>query len=231
MIVNIFGDTTRQNYLEFLPRPCRVTSLYSRLQGDIVDPPVAGLAFLAAMLRGQPGKGPDQAIWNLRELAKIGSRQNGKHIEGTQASPEELQAMLDHPMVEYIRKVYRKEVTPSTIILNPVEDWWTTMVLGIQHSDHQWATSLRERRVNETLYWLQREIPVILVSGRDTRYEPSLSSAVERQCDLIIRVEQGQGYLTYQRDYVKIPVTVGDPVLQDHVLSALGLLSVLRSAA
>lgn len=232
MIMNVFGDTSRQRWLDFLPRQCRVTSQYSRLPGEICDPPPCGLALLAAVLRGQPGRRYEKDIWNLKETANEGTMRNGRNVVGQRMTEQEVTELDAHAINEYLRSiVINKDARPSTVILNPAEDWWHMMVVSIEHLDVQWAISMRERRIAESLYWLQREVPVILVTNEQKRlgkdiYEPNLALALERQCDVFVHIENHVGYLVFQRDHVGLPVKPGEKVEQEMVLESLGFLGV-----
>lgn len=229
MIVSVFGDSTRQGWLGFLPRQCRVTTVFSRQPGELVSPPACALAVLAAVMRKEPGTREEMQIWDLRE------DDEGRIIAGSRLTDEELDQLKQARAASaYLLSIRRGRVRPDVIVIDPAEEWYHTMVLSYGHDDPQYAISLRERRIAETLYYLQREARVVLVSnerprvsryGAGTDYEPDLPPAIHRQCDLLIHVERGVGRLVFQREHVGLPVAPGEEVTQEHVLDVFGFLS------
>lgn len=228
MIISVYGDSTRQGWLHFLPRQCRVTSAHSRQPGELIGSPPCSLAVLAAVMRNEPGKNRgEMRVWDLHEDDR------GTIVRGTQLDADELRLIQeDKRGSHYMLSVAEGKVRPEVVVIDPAEEWYGDMVLYYIHDDPQYALSLRERRIAETLYWVQREADVVLVSNERTRvrqgqsgYEPNLPPAILRQCDLIIHVEQGIARLQFQREHVAMAVDVGEEVTEAHVLDVFGFLA------
>jgi hypothetical protein len=226
MIIAMYGDPTKNQWLD-LPRMCKVTSRWAGSRGDIVDPPPNGLAILAAILRKQPGNRAEQDIHDLRELS------DGSLI-GSRLSNAELASLEDYPaFVSYTKQirtaVFRGGKPIDVVVIDPVEDWVNLMVLAHPHHDAQYAMSFRERRIAEALYWLQREIPVVIICGERQRIEsgvvtgiePNLAPAVLRQVDAVIHIVKGKGITTFAHEHTGL--TVG-PIDTEQLAETLGFL-------
>ena len=215
MLIALYGDITRRIWLD-VPRMCKVTSRWGGSRGDLVDPPPAALAIIAAILRKQPGNRTEMDVWDIRELVDhslIGSRLTRLELDELDHYPD---------FVEYTRKlrnaVTKNHKTIDIVVIDPVEDWVNTMVLAYHHADPQYAMSFRERRIAESLYWLQREVPVVLVCGERQRIEhgkvvgvePDLAPAVLRQIDAVIHITNGIGTVTFAHEHTGLKLGTTD---------------------
>jgi hypothetical protein len=201
---------------------CKVTSRWAGSRGELVDPPPSALAILAAVLRKQPGKRDEMDVWDMRELSD-GS------LRGNRLSNAEIDELnLSTQFVEYIKKI-KQGMNVDVVVVDPVEDWVNTMVLAYPHQDPQYGMSYRERRIAESLYWLQRQVPVILMcgerqrveNGEATGIEPNLAPAVVRQSDAIIHVVGGKGTVKFAHEHTGLKT---GPVSTDDVAGTLGFL-------
>jgi hypothetical protein len=227
MITCVYGDATRHGWAREFQRACWVVSRTSGIAGDLVDPAPVSLALMASMLRGDAGKRFERPVWRLRE--------SGDSLIGDTMTPDELRALdEDTHTSAYMKKILDKEVRPSLVVIDPVEDWYHTMVQAYRSEDVQWALSVRETHINDSLYWLSVQAPIILIASQRLRqfrdrncvYEANLPTCIERQVDVFIQVEEGRAYVSWKRDHVAIAPEPDGSISQEQCLEMFGYLSV-----
>lgn len=193
-ITTLYGGAGRchESWAAALPRAFRVG-----LGGDFPFPGPHDLAMIAVFLRrlagvsGTEGTRTTMPVWDLRENGQLSGRALGED-----------EAKTLSPTIGRIGK--RMEKRPPIVMVIDVNSWWNILTLTSidPAGDHLVSRALREQRATQTLYWLSRSLPIVLLASERPRilqgmvvaYEPDIPPCITAICDLIVDADQQNVY-------------------------------------
>jgi hypothetical protein len=220
MIIGLEGEADA--FIEQLPQV--FDARYFRDGGTVTNPKAHDLALLAAVLRKEKGKRNEWAVWDIQPSTDS-SPEFGQILTagGVSMTAEELAAFdadtTYRDMLFGIRKKY--EERPRFVAIDAI-GWIDMFATTYYFDDIGYSIGLRDRRASETLYWLNRCVPVLLRLGHDRRMAVSLVN----QCDIVVELHANEAHVVMCRPFLELAGTqikVGSQLTVDMILDNAGL--------